>query len=596
METNSALTSRALKPSGIPLPVEVEKDLSDFSEMVSRYLRREIFDDTFRPFRLMRGVYGQRQGGTNHMIRIKIPSGILTRDQLVRIADIIDNYTAHKLGHITTRQDIQIHFVQTPDTPTVLRLLYEAGLTTREACGNSIRNVVADPMAGVSSEEPFDVTPYARMTSAYFLRHPDSQKLPRKFKINFASSHKNEGQVTFNEIGLVPKIKAVNGKPVCGFKMYAGGGLGAAPMVGQLLSDFVQEKDFLRLMHAIVRIQDRCGDRVNKNQARMKFLVRKIGFEEFKKRVLQEAEALKAQGVRYPDIEEYKAKWEEAPPPSPKNPPPKVMLTSPEFNHWKAANVFPQKHKGYSTVEVLIPIGDMTPAQMRGMAELSTRFADGKVRLSITQNVLIRWVRDEHVLALYVELQKLGFPKAGAGQVYDVLACPGADTCNLGITSSKGLARALNEMFAQGNGKYEDVKDLTIKISGCPNSCGQHHVAALGFHGAVGTRNGREVPHVQMFFGGGMDQEVCQIGRAIMKLPTKKVPEAVERIIALYRKERAPGESIAAYLRRLDREAAREALKDLAQVEEYDTNRGVYVDWDQKEEFKLTVGQGECAV
>ena len=587
---------RALKPSGKPLPKIIEQEIAEYTDGVRRYLDKQFPDNEFKPFRLHRGIYGQRQGGTKQMIRVKIPSGILNGEQLIRLADIIENYTPHKLGHITTRQDLQMHFVELKDTPTVMRLLNEVELTTREACGNSIRNVCADPMAGISAEEPFDVTPYANMISAYFLRHPDSQKLPRKFKINLASSRKNEGQVTFNDIGLVPQIRNGGVSPVRGFKIYAGGGLGAAPMVGKFMYEFVPEKDVLRVMHAIVRIQDRFGDRKNRNQSRLKFLVKKVGFDEFKKRVEDEIEVLKKEGVQYPLADEYRNRWEENAPPPPKEKPEAVKLDNPLFNEWKKTNVFRQKQAGYSTIEVLIPIGDMSPAEMRTLAVLASRFADGKIRFAITQNVLIRWVKDEWVGALYLELQKLGFAKAGAEEIGDVLACPGADTCNLGITSSKGLARGLNEMFAKGNGQYEDVRDLTIKISGCPNSCGQHHVAAIGFHGAVGTLNGKQVPHAQMFLGGGMDQEVCQIARPVMKLPAKHIPAAVDRLIELYRKEHRDGESIVTWLRQLDRVKAREALKDLQVVENYEKSRDPYIDWGQKDDFKLHLGTGECAI
>jgi sulfite reductase (ferredoxin) len=593
--TKDAPTKR-LKPSK-SLPPEIEQEIQEYTEWVEKYLKKEIPDNKFKPFRLQRGIYGQRQGGTNQMIRVKIPGGVLSSEQMIRLADIIENYTPHQLGHITTRQDLQMHYVELEDTPAVMRLLNEVALTTREACGNSIRNVCADPMAGISPEEPFDVTPYTWWITEFFLRHPDTQALPRKFKINLASSHKNEGQVTFNDIGLIPKISEAGGKKVRGFKLYAAGGLGAIPRVAELLYEFVPVEDVLRVIHAAVRIQNRDGERKNRNQARMKFLMKKIGLEEFKKRLEAEIKALKEDGAQYPASDEFRKTWEEtAPTQQPSNIPEIVQLDNPEFAKWKKTNVFTQKQEGYSTVEALIPIGDMTPAQMKDIATLVERYADSRLRFSITQNILIRWIRNEYVPAVYLELQKIGFAKPGAEEIGDVLACPGADTCNLGITSSKGLARSLNKMFASGNGKYQDVKDLTIKISGCPNSCGQHHVAALGFHGAVGTLHGHQVPHAQMFIGGGMQDEVCQIARPVMKLPAKNIPLAVERVIELYRKERQNGERIVTYLRRLDKNYLRETLSDLKNVEPFETSQNPYTDWDQEEPFKLFTGTGECAV
>jgi sulfite reductase beta subunit-like hemoprotein len=572
----------------------VQAEIDNFERQALAWRAGGGLGDDFRPFRLQHGTYGQRQAD-RQMMRIKVPHGTLTPEQLHAIADCAETYTPRKLGHVTTRQAIQLHFVMLEDAPKVMRRLAEVGVTTREACGHTVRNVTADPLTGIADDCVFDVTPYAEAAMRYFLRNPVNQKLPRKFKIAYSASPEDRGLIPMHDIGLM----AVERDGKQGFRVGVGGGLGAAPRIADVLVDFIPVEEQLRTIEATIRVWDRLGERRNKNKARIKFLVAKLGIDEFRR--LYEAELATLPPAfddryREPDmtlLEEAPATGSHAS----RNG--GVAAPRDGYDAWRRTNAIKQAQAPWYTAYVLLPIGDVSADQMHALADLARDYANGHIRTTATQNFVLRWIHEEDLPGVYNALADLGLAEANALTISDVITCPGADTCSIGVTSSKGLGTELRARIAAGNGLYKDplVEDIQIKVSGCPNSCGQHHVADIGFYGMAIRMGERQVPAFQMMLGGNAQGDNGRLAKLTMKIPARYVPDAFEKVVAAYVEGRNDGEKFAAWTQRVGTPAVQEILAEYKTAPEFTKDPMAYVDWGQSKLFTLDdMGEGECAV
>jgi len=564
----------------------VQKEIFDLERKIKLYRDGSIDEEKFRSLRLARGVYGQRQLGVQ-MVRIKLPFGRLTAKQLLRIANISDEYSTGNL-HLTTRQDIQIHFVSLDKTPELWAKLAEDNITLREACGNTVRNITASSVAGIDPKEPFDVSPYAYETFGYFLRNPICQEMGRKFKIAFSSSEEDTNYTFIHDVGLIPKIKYEDGKEVRGFKVVIGGGLGSQPHHAKLAYEFLHEDSIIPFIEGIVRVFDRHGERTNRNRARLKFLINKNGFDEFIKLVGEEHSALKNKTYkvdRYilpePILPEY---------PKPKE----IKIDDKEYNTWLKTNVFEQKQKGFYGIRIKVLLGNLTTDTARKLAHLVKNYAADDIRITINQGFILRFIKKETLPLFYTELKNLGLADPGFDSTIDITACPGTDTCNLGISDSTSISEELERVMKE---EYPDLifnNDIKIKISGCMNSCGQHGLANIGFHGSSIKNNGRVLPALQLMLGGGnLGNGEGRFAERVIKLPSKRVPDALRTLLNDYEKNSLEGEYFNSYYDRRGKNYFQQLLKyliDLSTIRNSD-----YTDWGDKEEFKTHVGVGECA-
>lgn len=573
----------------------VVAEIDNFEREAKAFLAGGGLGDDFRPFRLQHGIYGQRQDDAQ-MVRVKIPHGTLTADQLDVLGDIAEEYTPRRVGHVTTRQDVQFHFLKLERVPEVMRRLAEAGLTTREACGNTVRNVTADHMSGVCADTVFDVTPYAEATARFFLRHPVCQKLPRKFKIAFSACAHDHGLVPIHDLGATAAIR--DGQR--GFRVTVGGGLGAAPHIAQVLDEFVPEQELLRVIEATLRVFDRLGERKNRNKARIKFVVKKLGIEEFRRAVQEELATLppaESGNYREPD---WSLLEEEATHPSAASLGQNGHAPQPGFEAWKRTNAIPQAQTGFYLVYVLLPIGDLTAEQFHQLAAIARKYAGGKIRTAVNQNMVLRWVHEEDLPSLHAELVAAGLAEDGALTLTDVMTCPGADTCSLGVTSSKGLGRAIREELFARNGHLKSdplVEQIRIKISGCPNSCGHHHIADIGFYGNAVRSGDRMVPSFSMLVGGKGDGPDARIGQHVMKISAKRIPEALCALISHYQEDRKEGEPFGEWALRVGTGYIKEYLADYGKMPKFEEDPMAFVDWGATKLFSLDdMGEGECSV
>ena len=578
-----------------PIPPETLGEIESFEDEVAKLLKGDVSLDMFRPFRLQHGIYGQRQPGVQ-MVRIKIPFGGLNSNQVRVIAEMADRY-ATGVGHVTTRQDIQLHFAPIEDCGTIMRRLAEVGVTTREACGNTVRNVTACHLAGVCQGEVFDVTPYAKAVSAHLLRNPLNQSLPRKFKIAFSGCRHDCAMTPIHDLGFLAAKKADG---TIGFRVTAGGGLGSAPRIAHLLHEFMPMEDLLPTCDAIIKVFDNLGNRKNRNKARMKFVIEKLGFEEFKRRFEAEYAVIRKTyngDLKLPTIADIAPQLIQ---PSKANGgngnggPGGDGESETPCEMWRRTNVVPQRQPGFSAAFIRLPMGDITSAQMLAVADLIDEFANGNIRTTIQQNLCIRWVPDGKVQDLYDRLVAANLGDPGAELVEDIIACPGTDTCGLGITSSKGLARALAEVFPAGK-VPEELRNESVKISGCHNSCAQHHIATIGLHG-VGKRIGEHVaPHYELHLGGRIDGQP-RIGQMTVKLPAKNVPAAVSHLLEVWRRDRHEGERLLDFIVRAGKVTLKDELIPFTIVPGFEADPSYYYDWEGEEEFILEdLGPGECA-
>ncbi|WP_339755287.1 nitrite reductase [Algoriphagus aquimarinus] len=564
----------------------VEQDIIDLEKKIALFNGGNIDEEKFRSLRLARGIYGQRQPGVQ-MIRIKLPYGRVSSDQLRRICKVSDEYSTGRL-HITTRQDIQIHYVSLDRTPELWAELERDDVTIREACGNTVRNVTASETAGIDPNEPFDVTPYADAVFKYFLRNPISQEMGRKFKISFSSSDEDTGLSYLHDLGFIPKVKIIDGQEVRGFKVMLGGGLGSQPRHAELYTDFITADQIIPFGEAVIRIFDRHGERAKRMKARMKFLIKDMGVEAFLELVEKEKKALPFKS--YPiDFEAYEAaqKLPDAPSATVEE---ELGL---DFEHFKLTNVLPQKQKGFVSVGVRVSLGDFYTDQARKLADLVEKYASGEVRFTLRQNFLIRDVREDLVPYFYKELKELGLASAGYNSLGDITACPGTDTCNLGIASSTGIAAELERVILAEYPQYLKNQELVIKISGCMNACGQHNMAHIGFQGMSMKAGKIVVPALQVLLGGGnMGDGNGRFADKVTKIPSKRGPQALRVLLDDF-EANANGLDFLSYYDEKGQIYFYDLLKELGDAST--VTPADYVDWGNTEEYKIAVGVGECA-
>ena len=587
-ETQSGLTKPEERWAHLPTAVRDEIDV--FETQLRRVQAGQMSEKVFLEFRLRHGVYGQRQDGVQ-MQRIKIPLGMLTTEQMIRLADLSEEY-ADGISHITTRQDVQYHFLDINDTPNLMRRLAEVGITTKEACGNVVRNVTACPEAGVCSTEEFDVTPHAQAMAQFLLRHPDAQNFGRKFKIAYSGcENKSCGLAKMHDIGAIAAVREKDGQKIQGFKVYVGGGLGAIPHQAKLYSEFVPTEEMLPLAQAMSRVFARLGEKQNRARARMKFLVNNLGIDEFRRLVEEERERL-PHDPHWDTLTGSVAAGER--PLKPGSTRTAAPETDANFKHWLETNVQPQVQDGYSMVEVFLPLGDITADQLRDLANICRSYIGDTVRTTVTQNLLLRWVSNEDLPALYENLQRIGLDRVGSGRLVDITACPGTDSCKLGITSSRGLAAILDEELGNGMEHIADRADIKIKISGCFNSCGQHHIADIGFLGSVLRKGAYTAPVFQVVLGGTTDGNAASYGLVTGKVPARNAPQVVERLTALYSEEKRDEETFTQFVQRLGKARMKSEIAALA-LPSYEEAPELYLDSRQTWEYHRETGVGECA-
>ena len=567
----------------------IEAEIVRFEERAQQLQSGAITAEQFRPFRLKHGTYGQRQPGFQ-MLRVKIAAGVLKPAQLRVLARIADDYSTGR-GHLTTRENIQFHFVKLENVGAAMRLLADAGLTTREACGNTVRNVTACPVAGICPGEAFDVTPYALGVSRYLLRHPDFHDLPRKFKIAF-SGCENDGDCAvagIHDVGLIAQVRGSNGTSHRGFKVLVGGGLGSLPTEAAVLTDFLPEEELLPTIEAVLRVFTETGNRKNKLMARLKFVLRAKGIEEFRRLVAE------------------KRKFSQAPAetfivPSPIQPSlvtiaPATLRTSvaesqadPEYDRWAEHNLMFQRQAGYGGVWVKLSAGTLFSSQMRGLADVLEKNELTGVRIAVNQDLVIPWVPFDRVRAVYDGLRDFELVTPGARTISDVTGCPGATTCNLGITRSLTLAEVLSREL-QGYSDPE-IQKLRIKISGCPNSCGHHHIADIGFYGNVRKIGEQQAPYYQLLLGGKVNADGVQFGRQIMSVPARPIPAIIRGLLEFYQTDRQARETFSSWVARTPDESIKARLQPFADVNS--SSEDIFVDWGDTETYSLKLGRGEC--
>lgn len=606
---------------GARIPADLGREIDIFETQIEQKRKGVVEDKIFAETRLRRGAYGQRydngqrDDGTGPkmlaypdrgltkgpetewhapgMMRIKVPYGGLNAEQLELLADVSEEYS-DGVSHVTTRQDFQLHFIHIDDTPDLMRRLASVGITTREACGNSIRNITACPLAGVCRDETFDVSPYADVATRYFLGHPDCQDFGRKFKIAFSGCAQHAcGLVGMHDMGFIARVREVDGQRVRGFETYVGGGLGSVPHQAKLFNEFVEENEILPLTLAVARVFARLGEKKNRARARVKFLVAKLGLEEFQ-RLVAEERAILPEDERWTGLIEEVSGFVEEP-----GEPVGIAADagSEAYRRWAQTNVYKQRQEGYAVVTIALPLGDASAWQMRALAKIARRFAGDNVRATVEQNLVLRWVAEDDLPALYAELDTVSLAQPGAGGIVDITACPGTDTCKLGIASSRGLAGELrNRLGERAFAMDEAVRGLRIKVSGCFNSCGQHHVADMGFYGVSRKSAGRTVPHFQVVLGGRWGSNAQHYGLAIGAVPSKRIPDVVDRLTERYVEGRERGESFHSYCERIGKRELKAMVSDLMVIPAYEDDTSYYSDWRDPREFTLgDLGVGECA-
>jgi sulfite reductase beta subunit-like hemoprotein len=580
------------------LTAEIESELQRFEQEIAALENGALDPNDFKRFRLENGVYGIRNSEDRHMIRVKIPHGRITPDQLDEMADLAEQFTPTGISHFTTRQDIQFHNVRRSDVPRVLRRIAEAGLTTREACGNTVRNVTACPYAGVSSGEAFDVTPYAEAVAAYFLRNPINQNMPRKFKIAFEGCHEDHARIPIHDIGAVAKTRIVHGREERGFHLYFAGGLGAQPRSADRLEEFTPADLLVPTIEAAIRVFDRYGERrperVHRMRARMKFLARQWGSGKLQKAIIDERkQVLLTRSGRMPL---HIVAQDELPPEKPSLIDRRYSGgADAAYTRWRAANVREQKQSDWHVVSLAVPLGDIAPAPLRSVAQIARRYCAGRLRISIDQNLILRWVSEEALPHVFAELRKLGLAQVESGQITDITRCPGADTCQLALTHSRALAVALQDSLRDRYRALPEIMKLSIKISGCMNSCGQHHIADIGLFGASLDADGKAVPVYTLLLGGGTSEGRATFGKIVGKVPARLAPEAVRTVLDCYAENRFAGEDFPLFLDRFGISRFRELLGPFMDASALQGHPELHYDLGEVEEYKAEIGVGECA-
>ncbi len=601
---------------------QLTEELDQFETEITLKKQGKLDDRVFAETRLRRGAYGQRydNGRRNDgiktqklefpcgtltkgpdtawdapgMLRIKIPYGGLNARQLEVLGELAEEYS-DGIAHVTTRQCIQLHFIHIDDAPTIMRRLAAVGITTREACGNSVRNVTACPFSGICSDEAFDVTPYAHALTYHLLGHPDCQNFGRKFKPAFSGCKDQPcGLVKMHDVGYIATTREVDGKVQRGFEMYVGGGLGAVPRQAKLLSEFVSEEEILPLTQAVARVFGRLGEKKNRGKARIKFLVDKLGIEEFSRLVFEERSIMEPEASWTSYLDELDIKDEK---PLRDAGSDLAGNDDPEFAKWCETNIYQQKQEGFVAVILSLPLGDITADQLRSLSDIARKYTNETIRTTVEQNIILRWVSKADVAAVYSDLKAAELVIPGAGTIVDVTSCPGTDTCKLGISSSRGLAAQLRERLAEKSVHMDQaIKDLVIKVSGCFNSCGGHHVADLGFYGVSRSINKHSIPHFQVVLGGQWSHNAGAYGLPMGAIPSKRIPETVDRLTQAFLDKKEKDESFKDFVGRIGKAEIKGLIQDLTQVPTYEEDRSYYSDWsDPREYTKDDIGIGECA-
>ena len=591
-----------------------EGDVDEFVRTLEQFERGDLSPDQWRTFRLLRGTYGQRQDGVQ-MMRIKIPQGLLDARQARVLADVAERWS-RGFGHITTRQNMQFHFVPLKDVPALLDHVAAAGMTSREACGNSVRNITTSPYAGVHADEPFDVTPYADALTRYFLGHPLSSRLPRKFKIAFEGCAADHIYAAINDIGWFAAIK----DGVRGFRVTVAGGTSTMAKTGVLLEPFIPAGEMFNVAEAIVRVYHKHGDYEHKARNRMKWMIRAIGWDRFVEEYRHELALFRGAGGATLPFDPQTAPGDTAPD-WPRAEPPSVLdivtrvskpqdlrgpgivpvvqpdpSPSPALKaKWRRTNVLPQKQAGYVMAVVTTILGDLTGHQLRVLADLAEAYSDGSMRVTAEQNLLFRWVREGDVDALHTRLAAAGLGLADQNTISDVVSCPGAESCRIAVTQSRGLGSLLGDHLRAHPEIAALAPDLHIKISGCPNGCGQHHIAGLGFQGSIRKVGDKAVPQYFVMLGGGVDENGAQFGRIAAKVPARRMPQVVDRLLGLYRDEKGADEAPAAFFRRVEAAKVKTLLADLETMTPQDAQPQDFIDLAEDREFVPEIMDGECA-
>ena len=591
-ERSQGMTQTEGKPKTRRVIDVLPEEIDEFEVQVKRFQAGEWDPNQFTAFRLRQGIYGQRQLDAQ-MVRVKVPFGGLTADQLDALGVFAERFAPLHKGHVTTRENFQFHHVKLDDTPAVMRLLGDVGLSTREACGNTVRNVTGCPMAGVCAEEPFDVTPYAAAYSRYFVRHPFTQSLPRKFKTAFSGCELDCAITAIHDMGFIPRV--VDGRR--GFKVLTGGGTSIMARIAPTLYEFVPVEDYLKVTEAVVRIFHRSDElRKNRMKARIKFLIDRIGIDEFRAMVDEELKQPWAQ--RSFDPTPLLFLEDES-----KDAPPLVGSYhtnghAPDFQRWSETNVQTQKQDGYRAVTVKLPLGDIQAEQFHQLADVSRKHAGGRARITHQQNLAFRWVPEGALYEVWEELDRIGLGASGAHEITDVVACPGTDSCKLGITSSMGLGRAVGSAIEEMDLDDPLIRQMHVKMSGCPNGCAQHHIADIGFHGAAAKGPGGQTPAYELFVGGSYDNGDARIAQRVKtKVPAKRMPDALRRILTFYQEQRKEGEPFKEFVARVGAETFEPILAEFKDVPELNKDTlDLYMDWDKTLKYKLERGEGECAI
>lgn len=597
---------------------QIADNIHHFESQMELKKMGKISDTLFAETRLRLGLYGQRydnghrfdgvqdreigfpnpytKGPETHwdapgMVRIKIPKGEVSPDQIDLMADLSEEYS-DGVSHISTRQDIQLHFIRLEDTPSLMLRLAASGITTQEACGNSVRNVTTSPETGVEQDEVFNVDPYATAIFKFLLGHPDTMEFGRKFKISFSGKESNaSGLTNMNDMGFLAKKETIDGKEVLGFKVLVGGGLGAVPHDAKVLYDFLPVEKILPVTQAVCRIFSRLGEKKNRALARVKFLIAKLGLETFKEMVEEELKTMR-HDPKWTELIDNLEVTEE----NPKSPAATAPEGADEFNTWMSYNVREQKQEGYYLVTVQVPLGDLSPKQMRAIGEISRTKASDSVRFTVDQNLTLRYVSGSDLEAVYAELKALGLTKGRAGTIKDMTACPGTDTCKLGTSSSRGLAFGLQKHLEEKGKLRPEIESLKIKMSGCYNSCGQHYLADIGFYGVARKKDGRDVPHFQVVLGGRWSQEEGSYGLPITAVTSKSVPALVDKLTDHYSANREGDETFHAFIKRIGKKEAKALIEEFRAIPDYDDAPEYYQDWfDHRAYSTGDKGVGECA-
>ena len=588
----------------IPRDLDAEqlRDIERFEIAIDQFLKGEISDDVFRVMRLNNGIYGQRQGGTAQMVRVKLPAGSITPEQFDVMADLSSEFS-RGWGHITTRQNIQFHFVDLRKIPDLLRRLADVQLTSREACGDTVRNVMACHLAGACPYEKLDVTPWAEAVYRHFVRNPLGQRLPRKFKVNFSGCSTDCGQAMFNDVGVVAATRTLeDGSIESGFRVYIAGGLGATPHPALALEDFTSREDLLPTVEAALRVFDQTGNRDNKLRARMKWVVDQLGIEEVRRRVIKIRHTLPASSSWPGGIPAEVRAAGDAPAGritegevSQVGQSTIINFTSSDpFRRWENASVIRGAANGTVSAIAYAPLGDITADQFRALARIQRHFKSD-VRLSNRQNVVFRSLQPSQMRELYDMLDEIGMARPGAELARDVVACPGADTCNIAVTQSRGLAKAIGDKLEEEG--LAEIGGVRINISGCTNSCGQHHASDIGFFGAERRAHGKSLPGYQMLLGGYVGEEQIHFGEKALRVPAKAAPEAVARVVRRFAAERSAAETFQGWLARSGGAVAvADGLRDLDEIPMPDASPEFFVDYDETGPFSGEVGDSECAV